>query len=242
MFASVSCFLIFGILIPLIVANKKVINVYGISNIQTSHDGSTVAAQKLAFDYINNNETNLLPNYIVNLTVLDALEDPSVALQHVLDLMNSLIYETDPNSTSTEIILPIVLGCPYSSLSSVTAPALDTVNWKQISSSATSISLSEKSRYPAFYRTISADSLQAAGIIGLLEHFGWNKFAILYVNDVWGIYSTIEIMKLASIHPDQMFEVSPIAYTVGDVEGIQSAVALLKLSRKFIFVFLVHHL
>ena len=75
---------------------------------------------------------------------------------------------------------------------------------------------------------------------GLMEHFGWNKFAIIYVNDVYGIYLGIEIMRLASIHPNKVFEVSPIAYTSGDTESIQSAVTQLKLSDKFITVLIVH--
>lgn len=241
MFPFPSCFWISIILISISSAqDDDTINIYAISNLQITYGRIIVAAQKLAFEYINNNEPNLLTNYNLNLTLLDAEEDTTVALQHVFDIMNTIEDEVDSNLNLTDIILPVVLGCPYSSLSSTTAPALAAINWAQISSTATSISLSDQSRYPSFYRSIAADSLQSAGIIGLLEHFGWTKFAIIYVNDVYGIYLGIEIMRLASIHPSKVFEVSPIAYTSEDIESIQSAVTQLKLSDKFIVVLLVH--
>ena len=80
------------------------------------------------------------------------------------------------------------LDCSCSSLSSVTSPALTAMNWLQISSSATSIALSDRIRFKTFYRTIASDHLQAIGIIRLLEYFNWYRFGILYINDAYGIF------------------------------------------------------
>ena len=94
--------------------------------------------------------------------------------------------------------MPIELGCPSSSSSSITAPVMDTINWAQISSSSTSTLLSDNDTFPTFYRTISDDSLQAAGIVGMLEYFNWTKLAVIYPNSLYGGYLAVEIMNLAS--------------------------------------------
>ena len=59
------------------------------------------------------------------------------------------MYET---TNVNELYFPIVLGAPWSSLSTSTAPVLGTFDMGQISSGATSISLSDTNKYPYFYR------------------------------------------------------------------------------------------
>ena len=62
---------------------------------------------------------------------------------NLIDLEDEMINQT---------YFPIVLGCPWSSLSTITSPALGAFENGQISSGATSIALSDTSRYPHFYR------------------------------------------------------------------------------------------
>ncbi len=56
-------------------------------------------------------------------------------------------------------------GCTWSSLSTIVSAAFGAFDMGQISSSATSISLSDTPSYRYFYRTIPSDALQTQGII-----------------------------------------------------------------------------
>ena len=78
-------------------------------------------------------------------TVYNAGGDSQQALIAALDIIQ---YQ----STEDQIYYPIVLGAPWSSLSTATASVLGAFNMGQISAGATSIALSDTSRYPYFYR------------------------------------------------------------------------------------------
>ena len=217
---------------------EEFINVYVVSSL----DGGAVAAMRLAIEQINNYEPDILSNYTLQLIELDTSKDTTVALQRVLEIKEE-IEDTCPCTNSSadgNITMPIVLGCPRSSTSSITAPVLDTINWAQLSSGATSILLSDQSKYPTFYRSIADDALQAAGIVGMLKSFEWTKVAVVYVNDLYGAYLAIEIMNLASADNSTEFEVTPIAFNSGDNQSISSAVTQLARSDVFITVLVAH--
>ena len=225
-------------IIPFLLADSsQIIDVFTLGDLADS----SVAALRLAIKHINNNESDILPNYTMNLIELNTDGSTTVALKKVLEIKED-VEDSCPVanlSTTNNITMPIVLGCPYSSTSSITAPVLDTIDWAQIASTATSILLSDKSKYPTFYRTIADDSLQAAGIVGILEYFEWTEVAVVYVNDIYGAYLAIEIMNLASAKETD-FEVTPIAFNDGDVDSIKSAIHQLGLSGVFITVLAVH--
>eukprot|EP01083_Nonionella_stella_P229338 811836_1 len=123
------------------------------STISVLHEGTTgksiVGAQWLAMQEINNN-ANLLPNINLELVVYDSEATGSIAL---LKALHIIFTENERNHTH----FPIILGCPWSSLSTMVSPALGAFDMGQISSGATSISLSDTSQYPYFYRTIPSD-------------------------------------------------------------------------------------
>eukprot|EP01084_Bolivina_argentea_P037563 69485_1 len=103
----------------------------------------TVAAQKLAIQssslsVIFNNDTHMLSDYFFEFSVLDSGGDTSRAINWSL----AQITSTCSNRTNT---LPIILGAPWSSLSSVTAPIFGLSNHIMISSTASSPLLSNPS-------------------------------------------------------------------------------------------------
>ena len=127
-------------------STKKNLTFFAISNVGTDTSGrSVVGAQWLAIQEINNN-TDLLSNYELKLEVYDAAGDASFSLIQALDIAN------DHVSTENNIYFPIVLGAPWSSISTSTNPVLGAFNMGQISGGATSIALSDTSKYPYFYR------------------------------------------------------------------------------------------
>ena len=213
---------------------SEFLNVYTIDSLD---HGATVGYQ-LAFKEINKNE-DLLPDYTLRLIELHTGADTTIAVQQVLNLTHDARCSCTNNTETKYISVPIVLG-QRSSICSITAPILNNVQWAQISSYATSIELSDNAKYPTFYRTISDDSLQAAGIVGMLKHFEWTNIAVVYVNDLYGGFLAIEIMNLASADDTTEFQVIPIAFNDGDTESIETAVRQLRVSGVFIAILITH--
>ena len=168
--SSPSCLLLLlsliGYMIPIFGENndydgKTVINIYAITTSFTVGE-SLERGHSIAIDVINEDDT-ILPSYYLNLTVLKSGDDSTQALLHALqisyqDQSQNLIWD---NSSAYDFL--IVLGCDWSSLSTVTAPTLSAFEWAQISS--TSVILSETSSFSYFYRTISNDELQSRSLI-----------------------------------------------------------------------------
>ena len=215
--------------------SSEVLNIYTIDSL----DYAATIGYRLALEQINQNEPDLLPNHTLQLIELHTGADTTIALQQVLNLTKAARCSCTKNTEQKYVSVPIVLG-QRSSICSITAPVLDTVNWAQISSYATSVALSDRTKYPTFYRTIADDSLQAAGIVGMLQHFEWTNIAVVYVNDLYGGFLAIEIVNLASADYTRQFEVTPIAFNDGDTESIETAVKQLRVSGVFIAILITH--
>eukprot|EP01084_Bolivina_argentea_P163256 284044_1 len=171
----------------IVLSHKTNLTIFAITS-GSSSDSTTVGSQWLAIQEINNN-SELLSNYLLHLKVVNVGEESRNAVIAALDLIK---YK----STKDHIYFPIVLGAPWSSLSTATAPVFAAYNMGQISASSTSIDLSNTDRYQYFYRTIPSDALQAEGLILLCVTFNWTSIAIVYVNDVYGLYLSFVLQNL----------------------------------------------
>eukprot|EP01084_Bolivina_argentea_P233637 393458_1 len=109
--------------------------IYSIHN----NDPQQYAAQKFAVRQINQNSA-LLPNYTIELLPQDANHSNIRAFKRAMALISQTASSLVTHNSS--IIIPIVLGCPYSSMSIMAAPALKAFSFGMISSSATSMQLS----------------------------------------------------------------------------------------------------
>eukprot|EP01084_Bolivina_argentea_P206702 352832_1 len=120
------------------------------SAISVLHEGtkgkSIVGAQWLATQELNN-DPNILPNINLELNVYDSEGEISKALESTLQIINSA-----SQCTCNRTHFPIILGCPWSSLSTIVSQVSGASNIGQISSGATSISLSNTIQYKYFYR------------------------------------------------------------------------------------------
>eukprot|EP00128_Syssomonas_multiformis_P008585 Colp12_sorted_trinity150504_noHs@3109 len=100
-----------------------------------------------------------------------------------------------------------ILGGLYSSESQGAQYILQLFNIPQISPSATSPELSDKSRYPTFLRTSFDDSVSVAATLGLIKAFGWRQTAILAATEP---YALANIQSFAELGPNLGVTVDPI--------------------------------
>lgn len=219
---------------------KTVVNIYSITTVTVGEIGrSIVGAQRLYLTELNNNDSRL-SNYTFTIKVFDSKGSTIEAFSHALAMrqyvdgnfyLNDLIL--NENSTHKEVLLPILLGCPWSSLSVSTAPTLGVFNFGQISSSATSIRLSNRNNYPFFYRTVPADDVQARGIIYLCKLFNWDTIAVMYINNNYGINLALSVLSFAL---DNDIETYSVSFEEFDISSYQSAARLLSQLDVYIIV------
>lgn len=71
-------------------------------------------------------------------------------------------------------------------------------SYSQVSYGAASAYLSDKEKYPLFFRTIPPDKAQNQGRLAILKHFGWKKVAIITESESYYQAVSIPYKKLKS--------------------------------------------
>eukprot|EP01083_Nonionella_stella_P014220 39982_1 len=220
--------------------DKDTINIYAITT-SFSVGESIARGHELAINTINENPS-ILSSYYINLTVLPSGDDSTNALLHALaissegaDIDFGSHGDHDPNA-SISYNMPIVLGCDWSSLSTVTAPVLSAFSWSQISSSSTSVILSETS-FGYFYRTIPDDNLQAHALIFLCQTFNWTQIGIIHVNDNYGVYLAVAISELATVN---YIQVHSIAFERDEAPSYGNAVSSMREIGVYTMILISH--
>eukprot|EP01084_Bolivina_argentea_P258488 435790_1 len=228
--ASVICIYLLLHIVDSVITENISINIFAISNLMNgSGDGIAMyGAEWIAAQEINNN-TDLLPNVEFSLHRFDSENNPQRALIHAIaitEFESANVYN-----------FPIILGCPWSSLSESAATVLNAYNMGLISSSATSVSLSNTKKYPYFYRTIPSDSLQAQGLILLCNEFGWTTIGVVYVNDAYGLNLALGIQNLGTLHN---IDVTSIAISYEYDETYNHAAKQIKDLQIYIVILILH--
>ena len=215
--------------------DKITINIYAITT-SFSVGESLQRGHEIAIDFLND-DPNMLSGYYLNLTVLASGDDSTQALLHALSISYQEGGGEDTSFNNQSYDFPIVLGCDWSSLSTVTAPTLSAFEWAQISSSSTSVILSETSSFSYFYRTISNDALQAESLIHLCRTFNWTQIGIIHVNDNYGVYLAVAISELATSYS---IEVNSIAFERNKNESYTNAVSSMREIGVYIIIIISH--
>uniref|UniRef100_A0A8C8EY41 G-protein coupled receptors family 3 profile domain-containing protein n=1 Tax=Oncorhynchus tshawytscha TaxID=74940 RepID=A0A8C8EY41_ONCTS len=139
-----------------------------------------------------NNSSDLLPGLSLGYQVYDSCSYAPLAIHSALALMNSPGPEDslgDPSSCSRS---PAVLGIVGESSSTSTIGISSLINSNlpvsstQISHFATCACLSNKKKFPSFFRTIPSDFYQSRALAKLVKHFGWNWVGVVNSNNDYG--------------------------------------------------------
>ncbi|XP_067363734.1 extracellular calcium-sensing receptor-like [Channa argus] len=148
-------------------------------------DAMTMA---FAIDEINKN-SNLLPNVTLGYTLYDNCGALIIALSGALSLASGQEdqFMLQENCSGTPPVLGIV-GDSYSTFSIAISHVLGLYKMSTVSYFATCSCLTDRQRFPSFFRTIPSDAFQVRAVIEILKHFGWTWVGLVVTDDDYGFH------------------------------------------------------
>lgn len=140
-----------------------------------------IEAMALAVQKIND-DTNFLPGVTLGFEIRETCTQTNKALEE------SLQFVTGRNllMNGTNVGISGVVGATVSEVSIIVARLLRLFKVPQISSASTADSLSDKSVFDYFLRTIPPDSLQAQAMADIVDHFNWTYVIAMHSGNAYG--------------------------------------------------------
>uniref|UniRef100_A0A665US10 G-protein coupled receptors family 3 profile domain-containing protein n=1 Tax=Echeneis naucrates TaxID=173247 RepID=A0A665US10_ECHNA len=141
-----------------------------------------------AIDEINKNST-LLPNVTLGYSLYDNCATLGIGFSAALSLASGQEEQFLPqeNCLGTPPVLGIV-GDPFSTFSIATSDILGLFKVPIISYFATCSCLSDRRRFPSFFRTVPNDAFQVRAMIQILKRFSWTWAGLLVSDDDYGLH------------------------------------------------------
>ncbi|XP_073342286.1 extracellular calcium-sensing receptor-like [Pagrus major] len=141
-----------------------------------------------AIDEINKNP-DLLPNVTLGYSLYDNCATLVIGFSAALSLASGqeeqfLLQE---NCLGTPPVLGIV-GDSFSTFSIATSDVIGLFKLPIVSYFATCSCLSDRQRFPSFFRTIPSDAFQVRAMIQILKRFGWTWAGLLVSDDDYGLH------------------------------------------------------
>uniref|UniRef100_A0A672GD46 Extracellular calcium-sensing receptor-like n=1 Tax=Salarias fasciatus TaxID=181472 RepID=A0A672GD46_SALFA len=150
----------------------------------------TIHAMTMAFaiDEINRN-SNLLPNVTLGYSIFDNCGTLLMGLSGAISLSSGQEeqFELVEDCSGIPPIIGIV-GDHYSTFSIAISNVLGLYKMPIVSYFATCSCLSDRQRFPTFFRTIPSDAFQVRAMIQILKHFGWTWVGLLVSDDDYGLH------------------------------------------------------
>ncbi|XP_067245238.1 extracellular calcium-sensing receptor-like [Chanodichthys erythropterus] len=147
-------------------------------------------AQTMAFaiDEINKNP-NMLPNITLGYHVYDNCMMLGMAFRAAISLTSGTEeFFSNQNCTGPPPVIGIV-GDSSSTASIAISSILGLFRVPIVSHYATCSCLSDRKKYPSFFRTIPSDAFQVRAMVQILKYFGWTWVGLIYSDDDYGIYA-----------------------------------------------------
>ncbi|XP_060929502.1 extracellular calcium-sensing receptor-like [Limanda limanda] len=136
-----------------------------------------------------NRSADLLPNVTLGYSLYDNCATLVIGLSAALSLASG--REEDYLLQEACVGPPPVLGIvgdPFSTFSIATSDVMGLFKLPIVSYFATCSCLSDRQRFPSFFRTIPSDAFQVRAMIQILQHFGWTWAGLLVSDDDYGLH------------------------------------------------------
>ncbi|XP_051252412.1 extracellular calcium-sensing receptor-like isoform X3 [Dicentrarchus labrax] len=142
-----------------------------------------------AIDEINRNP-NLLPNVTLGYSLYDNCVKLGIGFRAALSLVSGQEeqFTLDETCVGTPPVLGIV-GDSSSTSSIAISTVLSLYRVPMVSYFATCSCLSDRQKFPSFFRTIPSDAFQVRAMIQILNRFGWTWAGLLIGDDDYGLHA-----------------------------------------------------
>ncbi|KAH8391456.1 hypothetical protein KR215_004293, partial [Drosophila sulfurigaster] len=167
-------------------------------------------AMLYAIDRVNN-DSNLLPGITIGVHILDTCSRDTYALNQSLQFVRASLNNLDTSifecSDASSPLLkknassgPVfgVIGGSYSSVSLQVANLFRLFHIPQISPASTAKTLSDKSRFDLFARTVPPDTFQSVALVDIIKNFNWSYVSTIHSEGSYGEYGIEAFHKEAS--------------------------------------------
>ncbi|XP_069816747.1 extracellular calcium-sensing receptor-like [Dendropsophus ebraccatus] len=159
----------------------KVINFrFGLENYQH------LQAAIFAIEEINSN-SEILPNITLGFQAYDPCLTVKQSLAGTLQVVTGQSKAVPNYRCLVDRPLSSVIGHISSTYSIVVAHILGLLRYPQISPWSTSPLLSDRRKFPSFFRTIPSDVFQSKGLAQLVLQFGWTWIGLLGLDNDYGL-------------------------------------------------------
>lgn len=194
-------------------------------------------AMLYAIDKVNN-DVNILPNITIGVNILDTCSRDTYALNQSLQFVRSALsdmdtsmYECRDNSMprlKKNSSGPVfgVIGGSYSSVSIQVANLLRLFHIPQVSPASTAKSLSDKSRFDLFARTVPADTFQSIALVDIVKSLNWSYVSTIYSEGSYGEYG-IEAFNIEASERNVCIAVSEKVPSIADDKMFDGIIAKL---------------
>ncbi|XP_069053625.1 extracellular calcium-sensing receptor-like [Lepisosteus oculatus] len=183
-----------------------------------------------------NNSSEILPGVLLGYKIYDACGSTSLAIRAAMALMNepaeALQSDQSCNKTSSAIA---IIGQSGSSPTIGVATSVGPFHIPVVSHFATCSCLSNRNKYPTFFRTIPSDYHQSRALAKLMKHFGWTWIGTIRSNNDYGNSGMATFIQAAQ-QEGICIEYSEAIYRTDNKEKFLNIVDVIKKSSSKVIV------
>ncbi|XP_027017474.1 extracellular calcium-sensing receptor-like [Tachysurus fulvidraco] len=133
-----------------------------------------------------NNRTDLLPGVELGYKIYDSCESIEITTRASLSLVNENGKNASEIPCSKPDTVQAIIGQTSSSPTLAIAATVGPLKIPVVSHLATCACLSNKKKYPSFFRTVPSDYYQSRALAKLVSHFGWTWVGAVCSNNDYG--------------------------------------------------------
>ncbi|XP_066566551.1 extracellular calcium-sensing receptor-like [Amia ocellicauda] len=178
-----------------------------------------------------NNSTDILPGISLGYKIYNDCGAMSFSVRAAMALMSGYEETLSDTACSKPAAVQAVIGGSASSIAIVISTAVGSFHIPVISHVATCACLSNRIRFPSFFRTIPSDYYQSRALAQLVKHFGWTWVGVVRSDTDYGNYGMATFVEAAQElgicieYSEAIYETYPIENLLKSVDVIKRSTA-----------------